>query len=212
MVAGALVLLCGLTGFYPHTAVWSPEIRGRVLDSSTRSAVQGAKVYFMHCPQNATYTDANGEFRLTATRKFYLGVVWAEGDWPHREKGPNYAEISRKDYYPFWLFDNNGAKSTDSNGGDIGDILLNPINPESEVCGIHHARMVKTRTAIYYKNYPMDQRGLALFQASTNLFPHAEESDLPGFYLAQPGGADIYVCPECQKARNQWVFNYDRTH
>ena len=72
--------------------------------------------------------------------------------------------------------------------------------------------MVKKNVAIYYKNYPMDQRSLALYQASTNLFPHAEESDIPSFYLAQLGGADIYVCPECQKARNQWVLKHEITH
>ena len=72
--------------------------------------------------------------------------------------------------------------------------------------------MVKKTVAIYYKNYPMDQRSLALYQASMNLFPHAEEFDIPSFYLAQLGGMDIYICPECQKARNEWVSKYDSTH
>ena len=118
---------------YPHTAVWSPEIRGRVLDGSTRSPVQGAKVFFMHSYKNVAYTDVNGEFRLKATRKFYLGVATAEGDWPIREKGPNYADISHTNYYPLWFFDINGAESSDSNGDDIGEVLLNPINPKSDI-------------------------------------------------------------------------------
>lgn len=217
VITGILTLLGGISILsgcipYPHTAVWSPEIKGRVLDSSTRSPVQGAKVFFMQSPQNVTYTDATGEFRLRATRKSYLGSAPAEGDWPHQEKGPNYAQISCKDYYPFWLFDNNGTKSSDSNGGDIGDILLNSINSKSDLCEIHHAQMIKKTVALYYKNYPMDQRSLALYQASTNLFPHAEESDIPSFWLAQPDGADIYICPECQKVRHQWLSKYDTTH
>jgi hypothetical protein len=165
MTAGVLALLSGITGFCPHTSVWSPEIRGRVLDSSTRSPVQGAKVFFMQSPQNVTYTDATGEFRLKATRQFYLGSAPVEGGWPHRDKGPNYAEVSRKDYYPFWFFDNNGIKSSDSNGGDAGDILINPITPKSDICEIHHTQMIKKTVAIYYKNYPMDQRSLALGSA-----------------------------------------------
>jgi hypothetical protein len=58
----------------------------------------------------------------------------------------------------------------------------------------------------------MDQQSLALYQASTNLFPHAEEVDTSEYYRAQPAGADIYICPECQKARNQWILSHESKH
>ena len=205
MIARGLLLLSGMIGFCPHTSVWSPEITGRVLDISTRSPVQGAKVFFMHSPQNMAYTDTTGTFRLKATRKFYLGKVTAEGDWPVRDRGPNYAQISQPKYYPYWFFDNNGSKRSDSNGGDIGDILLNPIKPNSAICEIHHTQMVKKTVAIYYKNYPLDQRSFALYRASTNYFPHAEESDISSFYLAQQDGADISVCPDCRNKSQSMV-------
>ena len=222
-VLGILSLICGsiilggslLTGCvpYPHTEVWSPAVRGRVLDSSTRIPVNGAKVYFMQSPQNVAYTDESGSFQLKATHKFYLGSGM-EGGWPKRDKGPNYAQILHSDdsYYPFMFFDVSGPQNPDTGEINIGDVFLNPTSPKSDICAIHHEKMVKKTVAIYYKNYPMDQRSLALYQASTNIFPHAEEYDIPSFYLAQPGGADIYVCPECQKARDQWVLKYASVH
>ena len=216
MKSTILILVLGsLTGCIPcpHTAVWSPEISGRVLDSSTHAPIQGAWVSFMQSPQNVAFTDAAGEFRLRATRKFFLAYVPAEGDWPIKEKGPNYAVISQTNYYPFLFFDIiNGPESSDSNGGKIGDILLNPKNPKSDICEIHHVQMVRKTVAIYYKMYPMDERSLELYYASSKLFPHAEEIDIPSYDLARPHGAEIYVCPECQKARDQWVLKYGSTH
>jgi hypothetical protein len=75
----------------------------------------------------------------------------------------------------------------------------------SAVCEVHHSRMVKTKVPVVYGLIPLTDHSRARQAASTNTFPHAQEFVVG----ARFGGSTakesvIYVCPDCQKALQQW--------
>ena len=80
----------------PHTTQRSEELRGRVLDAKTRMPIQGAKVAFLQSPHHPTYTDAEGYFRMKATKQFHWGRDMAGGDQP-RPKHTD-LQVSHMDY------------------------------------------------------------------------------------------------------------------
>jgi len=107
---------CGAM-FYPHTTERSKEVRGRVLDAETRLPIKGAKIYLVEPTHHSAYTDANGYFRMKATRNFHTGVNLAGGDDPMPKQ--NDMDITHEKYLPHY-----GRW-----GGDIGDVLLKPKPP-----------------------------------------------------------------------------------
>ena len=57
---------------------------------------------------------------------------------------------------------------------------------KSNNCELHHVAMVETLVPVYYGLFPVDQRSLAMYQASTNSFPHAQDSVNPSCVVASP--------------------------
>jgi|ERR1035438_1265287 hypothetical protein len=114
-----LLILVSLTGCFPwpHTTARSADVQGRVLDAHTHLPVEGAKVFLVQSPHHATYTDANGRFRLQATRQFKLASNEG-GGWPDTKS--DIVEISHTNYTP------HGFAAGMSGGVDVGDILLKP--------------------------------------------------------------------------------------
>ena len=80
----------------PHTTQRSQELRGRVLDAKTLTPIKGAKVEFLQSPHHPTYTDAEGYFRMKATKQFHWGRDLAGGDQPPPKH--NDLKVSHKDY------------------------------------------------------------------------------------------------------------------
>lgn len=115
LTATFLILLTGCLPF-PHTTKRSAAVSGRVIDARTREPIKGAKVSPQISPHHATYTDANGRFRMRATRNFHWAYVSPEGHGP--EPKDSYTEISHDGYVPYG-FDNNDDR-------DLGDVPLKP--------------------------------------------------------------------------------------
>ena len=80
---------------------------------------------------------------------------------------------------------------------------------KSEVCEIHHFKMVKTDVPIVYGLFPVSQRSLSEYEASTNSFPHTTESLNPSCLVQRAKEGIIYTCPKCEQARQQWELEYD---
>ena len=85
----------------------------------------------------------------------------------------------------------------------------------SEVCEVHHSRMSKVTLPIEFGLFHPPERERARDVASMNEFPHA----LTRYYdgcgpssLTAPRQVRIYECAECQRARQQWEAEYDKTH
>ncbi len=110
-----LILLSGCVPI-PHTTPRTGEVRGRVLDARTRTPVKDAKVFMDPAPHHATYTGADGWFRLKATRNFHLAYIFVveTGHWP--EEKYSVIKITHAGYALFYVHW----------GGDIGDVLLTP--------------------------------------------------------------------------------------
>ena len=83
---------------------------------------------------------------------------------------------------------------------------------KSGVCDLHHVAMVKTVVPVYYGLFPVDQRSVAMYEASLNSFPHAQDSVNPSCVVANPKSAVVYVCPLCQRARREWESAYAQKH
>jgi hypothetical protein len=64
--------------------------------------------------------------------------------------------------------------------------------------------MTKTNVPIVYGLVRLNAWGKALEAATTNNFPHAEEAVLGGCIVDTPIQAIIYICPNCQAARQRW--------
>jgi hypothetical protein len=67
---------------WPHTSPRSSEIRGRVFDAKTHLPIKGAKVRFMQKPYHTTYTDADGNFLMKATKNFHWLVGADSSGYP----------------------------------------------------------------------------------------------------------------------------------
>jgi hypothetical protein len=83
---------------------------------------------------------------------------------------------------------------------------------ETDICEIHHQKMQKVMVPAHYGLMSVTQRGAAMYSASTNTFPHAEDSVNPGCDPRGPREALIYNCSECVKVRHQWEADYDAKH
>jgi hypothetical protein len=64
--------------------------------------------------------------------------------------------------------------------------------------------MTKTNVPIDYGLYRLNKWGEALFAASSNNFPHAQNKVEGGCIVDTPTEATIYICSQCQQARQQW--------
>lgn len=74
----------------------------------------------------------------------------------------------------------------------------------SATCEVHQRRMIKTKVPIEYGLMRLNEYGRARQAASTNSFPHAQECVLGGCIVGTATQAVIYVCPDCQKALQNW--------
>jgi len=74
----------------------------------------------------------------------------------------------------------------------------------SAVCELHRISMAKTNVPIEYGLIRLSEWGRALKTASSNSFPHAEVDVLGGCIVDTPTRAVIYVCGQCQGARQKW--------
>lgn len=75
---------------------------------------------------------------------------------------------------------------------------------QSVVCELHHTSMTKTNVPVVYGLVRLNAWGRALEAATTNNFPHAEEVVLGGCIVDTPTQAIIYICLNCQAARQRW--------
>jgi hypothetical protein len=123
-IAGVVVLalLIGCLPI-PHTTERSPEIYGSVLDASTRSPIQGARIFLSGHPDISCASDSTGHFRLKATHNFNFGSVPPEGDWPSRTYWGSSITVSHANYAEFVQHEADDWRLTDK-----GDILLKPDN------------------------------------------------------------------------------------
>ena len=80
------------------------------------------------------------------------------------------------------------------------------------ICEVHHRTMDKTVVPIHYGLMPFPPRSQALYSASTNTFPHAQDSLNPSCVVSSEREAMIYTCPECVSVRHQWEADYDSKH
>jgi hypothetical protein len=79
----------------------------------------------------------------------------------------------------------------------------------SAVCEVHHCTMDKTIVPIHYGLMPFPPRSQALYAASTNSFPNADDSINPSCRVSRKREALIYTCPQCVVARQKWETDYD---
>jgi len=96
-------------------------------------------------------------------------------------------------------------------GALLAGCARNLTRGESNLCEVHHTHMSKTKVPIGYGLMAQDEQSRARYTASTNAFPHAEESVGGGCMvpLFAAHRALIYSCPSCQTAREQWEREYD---
>lgn len=80
----------------------------------------------------------------------------------------------------------------------------------SPVCQVHGTQMAKTNVPIVYGLYAVNEWGRALEAARTNSFPNAEEDVNAGCIVGKATQAIIYVCPECQAARQRWISEHPK--
>ena len=73
----------------------------------------------------------------------------------------------------------------------------------SSVCRIHGIQMTKTNVPIVYGLFALNKWGIALEAASTNSFPNAKKIVEGGCIVEKTREATIYVCPQCQLARER---------
>jgi hypothetical protein len=83
---------------------------------------------------------------------------------------------------------------------------------KSSICEVHHYRMQKTLVPAYYGLMPVTPRDAAMYKASTNMFPHAEDSVNPGCDPRGPREALVYNCPECLRIEHLWEADYAAKH
>src|SRR5437588_9509127 len=81
----------------------------------------------------------------------------------------------------------------------------------SDRCEVHGVRMTKAGVPIEYGLVRLSELGKALQIASTNSFPHAQESLLAGCIVGDATQAVIYVCPACQEARRKWELEHPKS-
>src|SRR5437879_721996 len=79
-----------------------------------------------------------------------------------------------------------------------------------DTCEVHRSQMTKKVVQIRYGLFRLNSWGLALQAASTNAFPHAEEEVLGGCIVESPTQATIYVCSQCQLARQRWESEHPK--
>lgn len=85
--------------------------------------------------------------------------------------------------------------------------MIDPTAGQSGVCEVHNISMQKVRVPIAYGfPLPWSEEDKKYFDAKEKLFPHANPGKVEGGCIPSPQKeADIYVCPRCEKEREDWV-------
>lgn len=83
---------------------------------------------------------------------------------------------------------------------------------EASICEVHHRKMEKTVAPVYYGLAPVRARDAAMAKASTEAFPHADDSINPSCVVQRTREGVIYTCPDCVRARRAWQAHYDAKH
>jgi len=86
VVALVAVFLSGCVMPFPFHTARTPDISGRVVDSSTRLPVAHASVQFLRdgdtpLPSPKMITDETGQFHLRRTRNWHLGAIIVPHGW-----------------------------------------------------------------------------------------------------------------------------------
>ncbi len=76
------------TGCMPRSITISPGVKGVIIDQTTRSPIEGVRVYLREHPDTQTLTDSDGCFAVRARTR--LGVILFFGD--HVSSGTLIAE------------------------------------------------------------------------------------------------------------------------
>ena len=79
----------------------------------------------------------------------------------------------------------------------------------SQLCEVHHIKMTKTIVPISY-GLP-NKKAADRYIASTNSFPNY--ASVGGGCMVtkhSPREAFVFVCPECEQARQKWEIEYDK--
>jgi hypothetical protein len=87
---------------------------------------------------------------------------------------------------------------------------LDNTRDQSPECEVHHVGMAKMSVPISYGLPAYSKRTLARFKASTNSFPHADDWVGGGCVVTRhsPKEAIVFVCPDCQRAAQEWEIKY----
>ena len=77
-------------------------------------------------------------------------------------------------------------------------------------CPLHSVRMQKAKVPIEYGLLAPEPNYRELWKARETLFPHAAEPVSGGCCVSDdmPLDAWIWACPECERARKQWVLEH----
>lgn len=115
----ALGLMTGMTGClpFPHTTQRLYEVRGRVLDASAQTPIQGAEIFLTEHPNYKCKTDSMGYFRLKEINNFHLLLIAPEGEWPARQGWWPNITVSHPNYQ---------LRQIQNDFADKGDVLLSP--------------------------------------------------------------------------------------
>jgi hypothetical protein len=81
----------------------------------------------------------------------------------------------------------------------------------SDRCEVHGTKMTRASVPIEYGLVRLNEWGKQLQTASTNSFPHAQESVLAGCIVENATQAVIYACPTCQEARKKWEAEHPKS-
>jgi hypothetical protein len=93
--------------------------------------------------------------------------------------------------------------------GGCAPLRKNYTRGQANICEVHHRNMDKTVVSVHYGLISVSARDDALYVASTNAFPHAENSLNPGCNMQRTREAIIYTCGECVRLRHEWEAAYD---
>ena len=81
---------------------------------------------------------------------------------------------------------------------------LDVTRGRTDVCEIHHVRMMKKKVPIIYGAFAPTPSSETYHAACASLFPHAEDEAEGGCIVDTPEWAMIYCCPACELARHHW--------
>ena len=74
----------------------------------------------------------------------------------------------------------------------------------SSVCERHNVEMEKKKVPIVYGMLGRSSYTRSFYNASTNLFPHAQDLVEGGCMVGKARWAFVYSCPSCEKALLKW--------